>query len=346
MKRLLFILLLIPWTAQGAVVDHNFDDLTWGGLSHGSFWTIQSSGGVSDSPAARLEYSVCGTSGKNLSAYLPSGTDEGWIEFDVKVEGTINGGMKFVKWFGVYDQGETWENWNNTTFGINYNTNQFFDIGYYGDSLRTIRYNGTYVGGSPTIVTYTNTWTFTPGNWYHYKAYLKRATVGTATGEIQAWVDGVTKIHATGLENNPTGTKTSAELSHVELGGYNDCGENSFENGVSPTWYLWVDNLVVDTVEPSTVPTNGECNTDVTSQSYIDVCPSVNLCSAGTPSNVTQDADSCDWTCVGYDGGTTATCTAAWSEEIIPTVFTTGYFGTEGMYMGTSTGYLAFEIEQ
>lgn len=60
-------------------------------------------------------------------------------------------------------------------------------------------------------------------------------------------------------------------------------------------------------------PTNGSCGTSA-NQSLTTV-PVANLCSAGTPSSV-ANTSSYRWTCIGVNGGTTASCSATKQTEV------------------------------
>ena len=60
-----FAFVFVPRLSFAAeIINYNFNTQSFGILSHGSYWTMQPSGGVDNSPAVRLEYSVAGTSDK------------------------------------------------------------------------------------------------------------------------------------------------------------------------------------------------------------------------------------------------------------------------------------------
>lgn len=221
-----------------AVINYDFNDQSFGVLAHESFWTMQSSGGVDNTPAVRLEYSTAGTAGKALGLSVASlQSNEFYVEFDVKVVGTPVGGSKFVKFFGDGAPSK-----NNMTLALNYSLNTLFEIGYYGDSVRVIRYEGSYDGGSPTILTSSPAIDIRGGNWGTYKAWVKRASPGEHNGEVKVWWNGTLRLHATGMDSNPAEfLDPTPGFDLIELGGYN--------NSIGEPWYLWIDNLIVSTTD-------------------------------------------------------------------------------------------------
>lgn len=224
-----------------AVINYDFNDQSFGVLSHESFWTMQPSGGVGNTPAVRLEYSTAGTAGKALGlAVASSQSNEFYVEFDVKVEGTPVGGSKFVKFFG--DGAPTK---NNMTLGLKYSSNTLYEVSYYGDSIRTVSYEGSYSGGSPTIHTSSSEIDIRGGTWGRYKAWVKRASPGAADGEFMAWWNGTLRLHVTGMESNPAEyLDPTPGFALIEFGGYND--------SIGDPWYLWIDNLIVSTTTDTT----------------------------------------------------------------------------------------------
>lgn len=271
MRRFLVLMMLLATPVQALeIVNTNFNDLSWSTLGHGSFWTMQPTGGVNNSPAPRLEYSVAGTANKALAkTVLSYESNEYWVEFDVKVQGTPSGGSKFVKLFGANGGTE-----NNITLALQYYNNTLYEVSYYGDTVCTARFDGSN-GGScdpgATHVTDTAAIDIRGGEWHHYKAWVKRAyPAGTANGEVKVWLDGVLRGHFTNMDSNPAG-RSSTYFFSIELGGYN---HTNFNGSV---WYLWIDNLYIGTTEKDAHPTvtceDGEQNGDETGVDCGGSCP-------------------------------------------------------------------------
>lgn len=81
-------------------------------------------------------------------------------------------------------------------------------------------------------------------------------------------------------------------------------------------------------IDADNIPSAGKAITIGTSSSttdaicgdqtaVIDVCPSTNLCYSGTAGTVTQNADTCTWTCSSSDGGLPASCSADFSTAVV-----------------------------
>jgi hypothetical protein len=246
MKRLsiiLFFLILIPVKVFAqTIIDYDFNNQSWGKLSKGSYWTIQPNGGVGNSPAARLQYSVSGTAGKALSLNTSSvKSNEFWIEMNVKMQGTVSGGCKFIKLFGSVSN----HSQNNMTFGIDNWQNVQRETAYYRDTICTARWDGNNAGScTPTTVVKSSPIDMRGGAWHHYKLWVKRASPGQLNGEVKVWHNGTLKSHIKNMDSNPSGSSTSF-IELIELGGYN---HNTFNGN---PWYLWIDNLYVGTAPKS-----------------------------------------------------------------------------------------------
>jgi hypothetical protein len=243
MNRILlatFLYASTPFLASAAtIINYDFNNQSFGVLSNGSFWTMQSQGGIDNSPAARLEYSTSGTAGKNLSLNVSSlHSNEFFIEFDVRVEGNPSGGSKFVKLFGDAQPSK-----NNMTLGMNYYGNNLYEISYYGDTRCTMRFAGS-PGCGASAVTSSSAIEITGGGWGHYKAWVKRASPGLADGAIKIWWNGELRLNGTDMDSNPASSADPTPgFSMIEFGGYNHSNFNG------NTWYLWIDNLSVSTTD-------------------------------------------------------------------------------------------------
>jgi len=260
------LLLALPTLSHAAtIVNHDFNNSTFGPLSHGSYWTIQSTGGVGNTPAARLEYSVAGYSNKVLGLGLSSyASNQFWIEMDVKMQGTPSGGSKFIKFFGS----NTTHSQNNMTLGLEYESNLQKRVAYYGDTLCTAGYDGKNGGScTPTYVYTSGSIDMRGGSWGHYKAWVKRADPGVKNGEVKVWWNGTLRAHITKMDSNPLGGSTPF-FSNMEFGSYNHAA--AFNGS---TWYLWMDNIYVGTTEksggsttppPTQPPTTPPSTTDTT----------------------------------------------------------------------------------
>lgn len=237
---LVSLIMINPFVlAANADINYNFDDQSFGILSGGNYWTILPHGGVDDSPAARLEYSTSGTSGKALILNVEAlQSNEFWIEFDVKMEGSVSGGCKFIKLFGS----NSTDSQNNMTVGVDYYGNIQREVAYYGDTVCTARWNGVTRGPceSPTYAYSSDIIDMRGGNWGHYKVWVKRASPGQIDGEVKVWWNEALRAHITDMDSNPYDNSTPY-FERIELGGYN----NSNFNG--STWYLWIDNLSIST---------------------------------------------------------------------------------------------------
>lgn len=264
MKKYFLLLLfsmLTPLQAFSAtIVNHDFNNQSWGILSAGSYWTIQPSGGVDNSPAARLTYSVDGTANKALILNTSNTmSNEFLIEMDVKMQGNPSGGSKFIKLFGSSEPSK-----NNMTIGLDYYSNTQKEISYYMDTLCGSRHDGSE-GGSckPTHVVSSSAIDMQGGNWGRYKVWIKRASPGQLNGEVKVWWNGTLRSHITNMDSNPQGSATPY-FDKIEFGGYNH------SNFSGSPWYLWIDNLTVSTTEtgsgsttppPTTPPPTTESST-------------------------------------------------------------------------------------
>jgi hypothetical protein len=247
MKRLsiiLFFLVLIPFNVFAqTIINYDFNNQSWGKLSKGSYWTMQPNGGLGNSPAARLQYSVSGTSGKALSLNTSSlKSNEFWIEMNVKMQGNVSGGCKFIKLFGSVSN----HSQNNMTFGIDNWQNVQRETAYYRDTLCTTRWDGQNRGScTPTAVVKSGPIDLRGGAWHHYKLWVKRASQGQSNGEVKVWHNGTLKSHIKNMNSNPSGSSTPF-IEAIEFGGYNH--HDTFNGN---TWYLWIDNLYVGTTPKS-----------------------------------------------------------------------------------------------
>ena len=263
------LLLALPTLSHAAtIVNHDFNDSTFGPLGHASFWSIQSTGGVGNSPAARLTYSEAGTAGKEIIANVSSyNSNVFWVELDVKIQGTMTGGSKFIKFFGKDANGSS-KQVNNMTLGMEYGSNVNTRVSYYGDTLCGDPWSGpaTYGDcGSQWIKTGSNI-DARGGSWGHYKVYVKRADSGKKNGETKVWWNGALVAHITGQDSNPTSFGNSTGFNQIQFGGYNDA---RYFTSSSPTYYMWMDNIYVGTTEKSgssttQPPTTPPSTTDTT----------------------------------------------------------------------------------
>jgi hypothetical protein len=247
MKRLTLLLLLIfiPFQALATtIINYDFNNQSWGILSKGSYWTMQPTGGVDNTPAMRLEYSVAGTANKAMvlnTAGLKS--NEFTIEMDVKMQGTPSGGSKFIKLFGSTEASK-----NNMTIGLDYSGNVQKEISYYMDTLCGARLDGSNGGScTPTHVVKSSAVDMRGGSWGRYKVWVKRASPGVKDGETKVWWNGALRSHITNMDSNPAGSAT-AYFDKIEFGGYNH------SNFSGSTWYLWIDNLSVSTGTTTSAP--------------------------------------------------------------------------------------------
>jgi hypothetical protein len=263
----LLLLTLLPSLAVSEqVANLDFNDGTFGGFTAGSFWTTQAAGGPDGSKAARLEYSEAGTGGKALQFVVAATqSNQFTMDFDTKFEGIPYGGTKFLKFFGDLTASR-----NNTTFGVNYYGRTFYDIGYYGDSLCIARYEGGTWCGANNLVT-TSSIDPVDGAWHHWKVWLKRADPGMTNGELKVWWDGVLRLHTQNMNSNPEEfADPTPGFYAIELGGYNHASSNGgldgyFANGITPPWYLWIDNVVIESTYTGPV-------TPVCDASHLNLC--------------------------------------------------------------------------
>jgi len=317
---ILSVLLGVSSANSQEVTNHNFDNLGWSNLAHGSYWSIQSSGGVNNSPYARLTYSVSGTAGKELQAPLLSlNTNVVWIEANIRAVGSLSGGSKFIKIFGEDPGGVSWNNYNNLTLGLDYNSNTNRGVSYWIDTDCVAYWGGTTGGtcDSPTFNTTTSPIDVRGTTWNHYKAYVKRADPGVKNGEIKVWLNGVLREYITGMDSNPNHAKTSTRLKNIEFGGYNH------DNFNGTVWYLDVDNVYVGTTEKDSVAVNGQCG-PAHGETFSELSSdNPNLCSQGTVGTFAGDGP-WNWPCLGISGGADVNCTAFYEE---PTADESGICG-------------------
>jgi hypothetical protein len=247
MRKIILICLLLftPGISRGVgIIDYDFNSQSWGSLGHGSDWSFDATGGMSGTPAAKLSVHGVGVNGYwmwlNLSAYDSS---EYWVEFDIRTEGNLLGGCKFVKFFGSSAEASQ----NNMSFWISANGSQQ-EVGYNKDALCVSRWNGTDSNGCPANhIVSTSSIDFRGGAWGHYKVWVKRAyPAGTWNGEVKVWFNGVLRAHITEMNSNPVGV-TSTEFTKLNFGDYVGTGYTS-------PWYIWLDNIYVGTTEKTGPP--------------------------------------------------------------------------------------------
>lgn len=254
-KRLItvaFLLLVSPlcrYSFAGVVINYDFNNQSFGSLTAGSYWTIQPSSGPDDSYSARLEYSNASSDwGKSLTLDVSNlESNEFYIEFDVKVEGNPAGGSKFIKLFG-----DATPSRNNVTLRMNYLGGDQSDVQFNGDSQCAAHYEEWGKVYCATKVVQTSTIDM-KGQWGHYKAWVKRASPGVSDGEVKVWWNGELKAHFSSMDSNPASYfDPTPGFYSIDFGGYNFASLNGgadgyFADGITPTWYLWIDNLVVST---------------------------------------------------------------------------------------------------
>lgn len=234
--------LLISTSSFAAIYYQNdFNNQSAGALSLDSSWQIMSSGGIGNSAAIRLTYAKAGTSGTQAVLPLSSfNTQAFWLEFDTKIDGTMNGGMKFVKIFGSLNTASQ----NNSTFIMDYNDNIINRVCYYGDTVCEKRLDGSPgydAACHATPVKTVSSIDLRGGAWHHVKIHFVRAAPGTDTGEYQIWIDGVEKVHFTNVNNNSPADSATSSISAITFGDYT--------NSNNSTWYYWIDNLSVSSTD-------------------------------------------------------------------------------------------------
>ncbi|KKS84415.1 MAG: hypothetical protein UV60_C0021G0005 [Parcubacteria group bacterium GW2011_GWA2_43_11] len=236
----LSLLFLSPAFSHAATsIDTDFNTSSWGILGHGSYWTIQSSGGVGNTGAARLMYSEQGNADKVLGLNVASlKSNQYYIEFDVKMQGTPSGGSSFIKLFGSLSE----VNKNNMTLEYDVYGNVQKEVAYSMDTLCTARWDGSDAGLGCTAehVVKSSAIDMRGGTWGHYKAWVKRADTGVSNGEVKVWWNGTLRAHIKNMKSNPTESATLG-FENIEFGGY------SHTTFTGNTWYLWIDNLKVST---------------------------------------------------------------------------------------------------
>ncbi|MDD2580655.1 MAG: hypothetical protein PHR66_01545 [Desulfuromonadaceae bacterium] len=236
------VALLVATSSFAAIFYQNdFNNQSAGALSLDSSWQIMTSGGIGNSAAIRLTYNKAGTSG--TQAVLPLSafnTQEFWLEFDTKIEGTMNGGMKFVKVFGSLSTPSQ----NNSTFIMDYNDNIMNRVCYYGDTICEKRLDGSPgydASCHATPVTTVSSIDLRGGTWHHVKIHFVRAAPGTDSGEYRIWIDGVEKAYFTKVNNNSPTESATSSISAITFGDYTNSNDS--------TWYFWIDNLSVSSTD-------------------------------------------------------------------------------------------------
>jgi hypothetical protein len=270
--KIIILLLIMPISAASqTIVNHDFNNSSFSPLGAQSFWSIQPTGGVDNSPAARLTVSESGTANKALAINVGSyASNIFWVEFDVKIQNEPIGGSKFVKLFG-----DSLPTKNNMTVGLSPDSNPQTNNGvaYNGDTNCSDNWTGPAAYNDCG-----STWVKTGakidlrGNvWRHYKAMVKRADPGTRNGETKIWLNGALHAHITNQDSNPGFADPTPGFYRIELGGYvreyrPDTGVG-FLTGTTPTWYLWVDNVYIGTTENGT-PSTVACYSDFDDDRY------------------------------------------------------------------------------
>jgi hypothetical protein len=252
MKKIILILILFVLTTSNSfpetLINHDFNDQKWSKLSAGAYWSIQPTGGINNSPAARLHYFESGTWGKSLALDLRSAnSNEFWIEFDVKIEGdTSKSGFKFVKLFGLWEGGSE----NNMTFYVN--NGQQNGVTYYGDTILSAKWNGTGTldrDNSPVFLFFSDRIDLGE-SWGRWKLWVKRADRGVINGECKVWWNSNLVAHVIHMDSNPIRTDISSTvLEKLEFGGYHNLDFNN-------PYYFWIDNIYVGTKERRTENVN------------------------------------------------------------------------------------------
>lgn len=237
----LVLTLLLGAADAGAVTyyQHNFDDMSAGALSLDTYWKVMSSGGMGNTPAIRLTYSTAGTPGHQATLNMSSfNTQEFWLEFDTRIEGPMNGGMKFVKVFGSSVASQ-----NNTTFIMDYSGNTLNRVSWYMDTLCELPLSGVTSNNSCeyTAVTTGNAIDLRGNAWHHVKIHFVRADPGVANGAYQIWIDGVDRAHFINLNNNSPVSNATDRIAFINFGDYT--------NSNNATWYFWIDNLNVTSTD-------------------------------------------------------------------------------------------------
>jgi hypothetical protein len=225
MKRWSFIILILalPYIGNAAtVVSHNFNDMTWGGMGHNSKWSLVSSGGVDNSPYARLTYDTAGTDGKAMTVNLPEGNVV-WVEIHARAVGPVSGGSKYIKFFGKDANGTT-SQINNMTLALTYGGNVQERVAYYGDTDCISPWAGSSFGDHSDCYLVTHPVTGSKVDirgttWHHYKAWVKRADSGQGNGEVKTWWNGNLVAHAQNMRSNPTVKGQSTQFKYLEFGG-------------------------------------------------------------------------------------------------------------------------------
>jgi hypothetical protein len=321
MWRIIIIILLLCGNSHAATVyDHDFNDGTFGTASHGSFWSIQNSGGIGGSAYARCTYSVAGTAGKAIVIPVSSYTTNTlWVEFYTRATSNIKGGSKFIKLFG-YDQANSGnESANNLTLALDYNSNINYRVGYFGDSSCTASWaggNGFNASKPEQLACGDVLHPVTGGSidirgteWDHYKVMVKRANPGQTNGEVKVWWNGNLHAHTTIMPSNPNYSITSPYLKRIEIGGYNSGQDGHFDGD---TWYLDVDNVYIGTTEQgvSIVTENGECGPAHGETFETLSSDNPNLCLSTSAATDFTDGTQYNWICPGLAGGAPASCFA------------------------------------
>jgi hypothetical protein len=307
------ILLFFSSSAHAAViVSHDFNDMTWGGLSAQSLWSLQSAGGINNSPAARISITGGGDAYKSL--YVPIdayNSAEYWVEADIKVVGGATGGVKLIKFFGRSDSDPSGQR-NNMTFGMDgYKEGIQQEVAYFGDTVCNARWNGYLKGTNdacyiPVAEHTTSEIDLRGGTWGRYKLWVKRADSGTTNGQVKVWFNGVLRAHWTNMASNPS--PYSSEFNKMSFGGY---VHSTYE---SP-WELWLDNIYVGTTEKDgTSPELTTCYPDFDGDLYpgsggqsFETCPT-NYYALDHFNSLTLDCDDTLETGAAINPGATEIC--------------------------------------
>jgi len=268
MWRLVFIILLLfaNNVLAETVAYHDFNDNSFGPFSAGDTWSIQQSGGIDNSRAAMLSITKRADGTSLSKSVLSYKSREYWVEFDVKVTGTLIGGHKFIKFFGAVDG---WSH-NNMTVGIEEGSHKNEGVGFYDDSRRFDRWTGPPASGNYTGSVWNKTGEYIDirgGGWGRIKVWVKRALPNTRDGEIKIWWKGNLVSHISNMDSyEESFADTIPGFKSIQLGGYVHEG---FVDGVTAPWYLWVDNLYMGTTEQGdTTPELLTCYPDLDNDLY------------------------------------------------------------------------------
>jgi hypothetical protein len=323
--RVFVILLILSFACPVAAAFHDFNNGTFGPYGNAGLWVIEQTGGIGNTPAAKLPVTSAGTAGKamllNVNSYASS---EWWVEFDVKIVGVPVGGSKFIKLFG-----DAVDSTNNMTVGLNPDMSvpKSDRVSYYMDTLCFNRwdYGTSGQGGNCTPATYEkigSTIDLTGNVWRKYKVYLKRATPGQKDGVTKVWVDGVLNTHITNMDSFSVSTgDPTPGIYKIEIGGYvreyRELTGYGFLNGTTAPWELWVDNLYMGVTEQGSIAEPGVCGPAHGETFETLTSSNPNLCySTPAATGFTEGETQFNWVCPGLNGGSPASCLAY--KEVAP----------------------------